>query len=77
LALDNGLQIVNIQHVNLLGSLAWAVVAKLARQTPTQSGLTSIWDKRVIPKIQRIEKSVSVPFGQSLLSITRVPESQK
>jgi len=77
LALDNGLQIVNIQHVNLLGSLAWAVVAKLARQAPTQSGLTSIWDKHVIPKIQRIEKSVSVPFGQSLLSITRVPESQK
>lgn len=74
LALDSGLQIVNIQHVNLLGFIAWAGVAKLARQAPTQSGLTRIWDEHVIPKMQRIEKSISVPFGQSLLSVTRVPE---
>ena len=74
LALDSGLQIVNIQHVNLLGSVAWAGVAKLGRQAPTQSKLTSMWDNHIIPRVQRIEKSVSVPFGQSLLSVTRVPE---
>ena len=73
LALDNNLEVVNIQHVNLLGALAWAGVAKIGRQAPTASGLTKIWDTHVIPRTRLMEGSISVPFGQSLLSVTRVP----
>ena len=73
LAFDNKLEIVNIQHVNLLGAVAWAGVAKIGRQAPTKSELTTIWDTHVIPRIRQMEQSFSVPFGQSLLSVTRVP----
>ena len=74
LAFDSNLEIVRLQHVNLLGAFAWAGVAKIGRQAPTKSELTTIWDAHVIPKMRKIEKLITVPFGQSLLSVTRVPD---
>jgi SAM-dependent methyltransferase len=68
-----GLVVVEARYVNLPGFFAWLLVARLLRQRPTDSNLTRIYDRVVVPAARWIEARVRPPFGQSVLVIGRVP----
>ena len=73
-----GLDVVDIRYVNAPGWLAWLVLVKLLRLSPTAGGASGIYDRFAVPIIRRIEARWRMPFGQSILCIGRrqpqVPE---
>ena len=73
LALNAGLEIERLSYVNALGAVAWGLVATLGRQRPTEGHLARLWDRRVVPVISAAERRVTVPWGQSVLLVARVP----
>lgn len=73
LALSAGLEIERLSYVNALGAVAWGLVATIGRQRPTEGQLAKLWDRRVVPVVSAAERRVTVPWGQSLLLVARVP----
>ena len=70
-----GLVIERLRYVNLPGLFAWALGMKALKLTPSDGPLLSLWDQTVIPLTRRVERAYSVPFGQSLWGVARVPVS--
>ena len=68
-----GYEIAEARYVNMPGFFAWLLVSRLLRKRPTASGLSRIYDRRVVPLTRSIESRVRPPFGQSVLVIGRVP----
>lgn len=70
-----GFIVERIRHVNFLGFFAWYVNSRLARGSGFVGGTSAIsrYDKLVIPVIERVERTVPVPFGQSLLLVASKP----
>jgi len=66
-----GLEVVDIRYVNLVGSLAWWVVAKKLGRVPTTSGLVRLFDKACVPTLRRLESGRRPPFGQSIFCVAR------
>ena len=66
-----GLDLVDIRYVNAPGWLAWLVLVKLLRQSPTTGGASALYDRAAVPVIRRVEAKVRVPFGQSILCVGR------
>ena len=72
-----GFEIAEARYVNLPGFFAWLLVSRLLRKRPTDSALSRIYDRRVVPVTRWIERRVRPPFGQSVLVIGRVPVSRQ
>lgn len=68
-----GFEIVEARYVNLPGFFAWLFVSRLLGKRPTDSGLSRLYDRFVVPATRWIESHVRPPFGQSVLVIGRVP----
>ncbi len=66
-----GLDVVDIRYVNAPGWLAWLVLVKLLRLSPTSGGASGVYDRFAVPVIRRVEARWRVPFGQSILCIGR------
>ena len=66
-----GFETVSVKYVNPVGALGWLAGAKILRQTPTDSALTSFFDRKVVPWARKIERPAGSPFGQSALLIAR------
>jgi len=77
ITLSVGLDIERLSFMNAFGAIAWGAVATVARGRPTRSRLATFWDQRIIPIVGRLEKEVSFPWGQSLLLVARVSESNR
>ena len=68
-----GLSVVETRYVNSVGALAWWIVARQLRRTPTTSGLVLVYDRSVVPVLRRVEAVWRPPFGQSLLCVAARP----
>lgn len=70
-----GFEIADARYVNFPGFFAWLLVSRLLRKRPTDSALSRLYDRRVVPVARWFESRVRPPFGQSVLVIGRVPVS--
>lgn len=73
LILDAGLELVELRYVNSFGALAWWVMAKQLRLTPTRPWLALPYDRHVVPRLRRLEERWKPPFGQSLFCVATRP----
>ena len=72
---EEGYEVVTARYVNMPGFFAWLLVSRMLRKRPTDSGLSRLYDKRVVPIARAVESRMSPPFGQSVLVIGRVSRS--
>lgn len=68
-----GFEIVDARYVNLPGFFAWLIVSRVMHKRPTDTRLSRLYDRRVVPLTRWVESRVRPPFGQSVLVIGRVP----
>ena len=70
---DAGLEVVDLRHVNMVGAVAWWVLATKLGQTPTKKWSAMTFDRLFVPLVSRLERRWPPPFGQSLLCVARLP----
>lgn len=68
----SGFTVESIRYVNAVGAVAWWLIARLLRRSPTGKLGVVVFDRYFIPVLRRVEGHVRVPFGQSILAIGRV-----
>ena len=68
-----GLEVVDARYVNLVGAVAWWVLARQLRQTPTKRWSAMTFDRVAVPVVSRLERRWPPPFGQSILCVARRP----
>lgn len=66
-----GFEVVDCRHANLPGFLAWWLIVRVLRLTPTSGGLASLYDRWVVGAVRAVERRARPPFGQSLLLVAR------
>ncbi len=66
-----GLEVVDLRHVNMVGAVAWWVLATKLGQTPTKKWSAMTFDRLFVPVVSRLERQWPPPFGQSLLCVAR------
>jgi SAM-dependent methyltransferase len=74
---DAGYEVRDIRYVNAVGAVAWLVLARILRRTPTKSAPVQIFDKYFVPVLKRLERRRHPPFGQSVLAIAARPAVQR
>jgi hypothetical protein len=68
-----GFEVVETRYVNQPGAVAWWLLAKALRRTPTNGALVRFYDRVGIPTVRRLERGRQPRFGQSLVAIGRRP----
>ncbi len=68
-----GFEVDDLHYVNSLGAIAWWVVARQLRQTPTRGMAVRVYDKLVVPTLRRREVRRRPRFGQSVFCVARRP----
>lgn len=68
-----GLQVETLHYVNAIGLPTWVVGMRLLRMTPRSGVLLTMWDRWVMPLMQRIEARRTPPFGQSVFAVATRP----
>jgi SAM-dependent methyltransferase len=68
---EAGFHVVEARYVNIVGAVAWWVLARQLRQVPTGNRAVKVYDRAVVPWLSRLEARVSPPFGQSLFVAAR------
>ncbi len=64
-----GLRVVESRYVNSLGFFTWLVYARLLRRSPENAAAVRFYDRLAVPLLERIEKIVHPPFGQSVFIV--------
>jgi SAM-dependent methyltransferase len=70
---DAGYEVQTVSYVNAVGAVAWLVLARLLRRTPTGSAPVRVFDKYFVPVLRPLEGRWSPPFGQSVVAIAVCP----
>ena len=70
---DAGYQVREVRYVNAVGAVAWLVLARLLRRTPTQGTPVKVFDRYFVPVLKRLESRWHPPFGQSVLAVAVRP----
>lgn len=70
---DAGYEVRAVSYVNPVGAVAWLVLARFLRRTPTNGGPVRIFDKYFVPVLKRLERRWSPSFGQSVLAVAVSP----
>lgn len=65
-----GLNCVTLKYINALGALGWWVNGRLRRQATPPSSQLRVFNA-LVPALKRIERTISTPFGISLLAVGR------
>jgi 2-polyprenyl-3-methyl-5-hydroxy-6-metoxy-1,4-benzoquinol methylase len=73
LVTEAGLEVVDLRYVNMVGAVAWWVLATKLGQTPTKRWSALTFDRVVVPVVSRLERRWRPPFGQSVLCVARRP----
>ena len=65
---DVGFKMIEQKYINAVGAIGWFVSGRILRnETPPADQLRLF--NRVVPVLKRVEQSVAMPFGISLLSV--------
>jgi len=70
---DAGYQVLDIRYVNAVGAVAWLVLARILRRTPTNGTAVKVFDRYFVPVLNRLERRWRPPFGQSVLAVAVRP----
>jgi hypothetical protein len=70
---DAGYEVQTVSYVNAVGAVAWLVLARFLRRTPTSSAPVRVFDKYFVPVLRPLEGRWSPPFGQSVVAIAVSP----
>lgn len=70
---DAGYQVREVRYVNAVGAVAWLVLARFLRRTPTHGTPVKVFDRSVVPVLKRLERRWHPPFGQSVLAVAARP----
>ncbi len=70
-----GLEPSDIRYVNPVGAIAWLVLARLLRRTPTVGRPVQLFDRYFVPVLKRAERLHRPPFGQSIFAAALKPPS--
>ncbi|HEY6310132.1 MAG TPA: class I SAM-dependent methyltransferase [Streptosporangiaceae bacterium] len=73
---DAGYDVQDIRYVNTVGAVAWLVLARLLRRTPTTGTPVKIFDKYFVPVLKQTERRWRPPFGQSVLAVAARPTTR-
>jgi len=68
-----GLECTLSRPVNLLGGIAWWAAVRRGGTASPNSKLVEIYDRMVVPMSRVLDRTLPVPFGQSVLCVARVP----
>jgi ubiquinone/menaquinone biosynthesis C-methylase UbiE len=68
-----GFEVTDIRYVNPVGAMAWLVLARLLRRTPTNGTPVKVFDRYFVPVLKRLEQRWQPPFGQSVLAVAARP----
>ena len=64
-----GFRIVEMRYANALGAMAWWVVARMLRGTPTRRTSVNLFDRYAVPVVKWLESRRPPPFGQSIFAV--------
>jgi SAM-dependent methyltransferase len=70
---DAGYEVRDIRYVNAVGAVAWLVLARFLRRTPTHGTPVKVFDRSFVPVLKRLEWRWHPPFGQSVLAVATRP----
>ncbi len=65
-----GLTCITQRYINALGSIGWLINGKILRQDVPPTGQLHFFN-RLVPLLKRLERSMDMPFGISLLTVAR------
>ena len=71
-AIGAGFKIIKIKYVNFPGYFSWWLRGKMSSELRVDSFMASIFDTLFVPII-KLEKYLSIPFGQSLMLVAQKP----
>jgi SAM-dependent methyltransferase len=69
-----GYEVRDIRYVNAVGAVAWLVLARFLRRTPTSGTPVKVFDRYFVPVLKRVEWRLPPPFGQSVLAVAARPD---
>jgi SAM-dependent methyltransferase len=67
-----GLEVDQLRYVNPIGLLNWYVTVKAIGMQPRNGAALRLYDRMVVPIARTLDR-FSVPFGQSVFAVARVP----
>jgi len=70
---DAGYEVRDVRYVNAVGAVAWLVLARFLRFTPTHGTPVKVFDKYFVPVLKPLERRWRPPFGQSVLAVATQP----
>jgi SAM-dependent methyltransferase len=74
LAASAGFEVAKLRYMNSIGCIAWWANAKVFKRTAQSDRQIRVFDRFVVPVLDRVEGRVEPPFGQSLFAVLRVEE---
>lgn len=73
LAVEAGLRVAKMRYLNSAGFFAWWASSKIWKREFHSERQIEWYDRYCIPLIERLEKRINPPFGQSLFAVLRKP----
>jgi 2-polyprenyl-3-methyl-5-hydroxy-6-metoxy-1,4-benzoquinol methylase len=70
-----GFEVEELRHVNAPGAVAWLAGARLLGLSPSPR-TTDLYQRTVLPLVQKAESDRHPPFGQSIVAIARRPDGR-
>jgi len=70
---DAGFVVDDVRYVNVVGAIAWWVVARQLHRAPTGKMGVTVFDRYFVPVLRRLEGNRHMPAGQSVLALAHIP----
>lgn len=58
-----------LRYMNTVGFFGWWANAKILKREEQSEGQIDLFDKRIVPVLERLESWISPPFGQSVFAV--------
>jgi SAM-dependent methyltransferase len=71
---NTGFTVAEIHYANAVGAVAWWLVARVLRRTPTRPSSLRVFDRYAVPVVRTLESRVRPPFGQSIFAVGVRPD---
>ncbi len=68
---EAGFEISEARYVSSVGAVLWWLYARQLRRTPTTSPNVMLYDRVIVPTLERLERNRPPRFGQSVLLVAR------
>jgi SAM-dependent methyltransferase len=66
-----GLSVIDTRYVNSVGFFTWLLYVRLLRRSPENASAVRLYDRAIVPLLERLERRIRPPFGQSVFIVGR------